>query len=164
MDTEVLTLPLIDLEATWNFGQVLGQILQPGDLIGLDGPLGAGKTSLVQGIARGLLVPESVQVTSPTFTLLNQYQGRIPLYHVDLYRLDRQEEVFELGLYELVESGGVMAVEWLSRFPTALPPDRLEVRLTHDQTSLGRNIRIGAPSRSRAAKRLSELAERQKSL
>jgi tRNA threonylcarbamoyladenosine biosynthesis protein TsaE len=122
--------------ATQRVGRWLGAVLQPGDVLGLDGPLGAGKTSLVQGLARGLGVPRQVAVGSPTFTLVNQYGGQpgaaagpLTLYHVDLYRLKNAQELDELGLWEAAESGGVIAVEWLSRFPQALPADRLELTL-----------------------------------
>lgn len=157
--------------ATRRLGQRLGALLQPGDVLGLDGPLGAGKTCLVQGLARGLGVPPEVAVSSPTFTLVNQYVGRylgqpdgpasapvaaallpLTLYHVDLYRLEGPRELDELGLWEAAESGGVMAVEWLARFPQALPADRLELTLDilpDGARSLG--LRPGGP---RAAARL----------
>jgi tRNA threonylcarbamoyladenosine biosynthesis protein TsaE len=123
--------------AMQRLGRRLGAVLQPGDVLGLDGPLGAGKTCLVQGLARGLGVPREVAVGSPTFTLVNQYAGRaggeppipVTLFHVDLYRLASARELDELGLEEAAESGGIMAVEWLSRFPRALPADRLELTL-----------------------------------
>ena len=138
---ETLCLPhLKTVAATQRVGRCLGAVLKPGDVLGLDGPLGAGKTSLVQGLARGLGVPPEVAVGSPTFTLVNQYGGQLggqpgpvavpmTLYHVDLYRLKSAQELAELGLWEAAESGGVMAVEWLSRFPQALPADRLELTL-----------------------------------
>ncbi|HRI54555.1 MAG TPA: tRNA (adenosine(37)-N6)-threonylcarbamoyltransferase complex ATPase subunit type 1 TsaE [Pseudomonadota bacterium] len=164
--------------ATRRLGQRLGALLQPGDVLGLDGPLGAGKTCLVQGLARGLGVPPEVAVSSPTFTLVNQYVGQyfgqylgqpagqasapvaaallpLTLYHVDLYRLESPRELDELGLWEAAESGGVMAVEWLARFPQALPVDRLELTLDilpDGGRSLG--LRPGGP---RAAARLAAL-------
>lgn len=143
--------------ATQRLGQRLGALLQPGDVLGLDGPLGAGKTCLVQGLARGLGVPRSVAVSSPTFTLVNQYTGQhtgpgqpagaaaktLTLYHVDLYRLESARELDELGLWEAAESGGVMAVEWLSRFPQALPADRIELTL-EIESSGGRSLSLQA--------------------
>lgn len=125
-----LRLVLPTAAATQRVGARLGALLQPGDVLGLDGPLGAGKTCFVQGLARGLGVPEEVAVGSPTFTLINQYQGRVPLWHVDLYRLGDARELPELGLWELSEGGGVLAVEWLSRFPDAVPGDRLALVLS----------------------------------
>src|SRR4051812_24737836 len=83
------------VEQTRRIGARLARLLQPGDLLLLDGPFGAGKTSLTQGIAQGLAVGEDY-ITSPTFTLINEYQGRLPLYHVDLYRLDNEEQALEL--------------------------------------------------------------------
>lgn len=127
---EGLRVLLPSTAAARRLGRALGRALAADDLIGLDGPLGAGKTTLIQGLARGLGVPPSVQVNSPTFTLINQYQGRLTLYHADLYRLAREEELAELGLWEIAEAGGVVAVEWISRFPTALPHDRLQIELS----------------------------------
>ena len=157
---------LATLAATRRLGERLGALLQPGDVVGLDGPLGAGKTSLVQGLARGLGVPPGEAVGSPTFTLVNQYRGRaaaspfaealpLTLYHVDLYRLQSARELDELGLWEAAESGGVMAVEWLSRFPQALPADRLE--LTLDILPTGRRSLQLRASGPQSSLRLGEL-------
>ena len=117
-------------DATEAAGAALGQCLRPGDLVGLVGDLGAGKTLLVQGIARGLGVPADTRVTSPTFTLVNEYAGgAVPLAHADLYRLERARELDELGLDELCRSGiHAVVVEWSDRF-AVLAPDHLEVRL-----------------------------------
>ena len=116
-------------------------------MIGLIGDLGAGKTCFVQGLARALGVPEAVRVTSPTFTIINQYRGgRLPLDHVDLYRIEQDRELHEIGLDDLFRAGGVVAVEWCDRFPV-LPADHLEVRLavTGDETraldAVGRGAR-----------------------
>ena len=95
--------------------------LLPGEVIALIGDLGAGKTSFVQGLARGLGVDERAYVRSPTFTLVNEYAGRIPLYHIDLYRLDRRAEAHDLGLEEYFDGDGVTVVEWADRFPELLP-------------------------------------------
>lgn len=138
---QALTIALPTATATRRFGERLGKKLRPGDILGLDGPLGAGKTSLVAGIARGLGAP--APATSPTFTLVNEYRGRLPLYHVDLYRLQGAGELAELGLWELAESGGVMAVEWLSRFPGALPGDRLQIEIAFGEPK-GRTLTISA--------------------
>jgi tRNA threonylcarbamoyladenosine biosynthesis protein TsaE len=117
-------------EATEEAGARLAGLLRAGDAIGLVGDLGAGKTLLVRGLARGLAVPPEVRVTSPTFTLINEYQGgRLPLFHADLYRLERAAELDELGFEELFARGGVVVVEWSDRFPL-LPADRLDVELT----------------------------------
>lgn len=123
-----LTLPTAADTAA--LAQRLGQLMQPGDVLGLDGPLGVGKTCFVQGLAAGLGVPPQVRVTSPTFTLVNEYTGRLTLYHVDLYRLKQAGELRELGLWELADTGGVLAVEWLGMFPDELPADRLLIEMS----------------------------------
>jgi tRNA threonylcarbamoyladenosine biosynthesis protein TsaE len=117
-------------EATREAASALARHLAPGDAIGLVGDLGAGKTCFVQGLARGLGVPDSVRVTSPTFTLINEHRGgRLPLYHVDLYRIDRPSELDHIGLDDLFRAPAVVAVEWCDRFPV-LPADHLRVELS----------------------------------
>lgn len=121
-------------DETERAARLLGDLVQPGDAIGLVGELGAGKTRFVQGLARGLGVPDDVRVTSPTFTILNQLRGgRAPLYHADLYRIERRAELDHIGLDELWGGAGVVAVEWCDRFPV-LPADHLLVvlRVTGD--------------------------------
>lgn len=155
---EELTIYLPDLQATHAVGAVLGRALRGGDVLGLDGPLGAGKTSLVQGLARGLGVDPALPVQSPTFTLLHQHPGRVPLHHADLYRIEQPRELDELGLWELAESGGVLAVEWLSRFPGALGPDWLQIDLAFAAVAgrRGRSLRLRAMG-PRSQARLQEL-------
>lgn len=120
---------LPDAEATKTIGESLGRVLRPGDLLGLVGDLGAGKTTFVQGIGLGLEIPAGLRVTSPTFALVNEYRGgRVDLIHADLYRIERQDELDELGLYEACESRAVVVVEWCERFPV-LPADHLRVEL-----------------------------------
>jgi tRNA threonylcarbamoyladenosine biosynthesis protein TsaE len=107
----------------------LGALCEPGDVIGLVGELGAGKTVFVKGLAAGLGI-EPTHVASPTFTLINEYLGgRLGLHHVDLYRLERAEELVELGLEEIVGGGGVCAIEWVDRFPGVAGADWLELRI-----------------------------------
>jgi tRNA threonylcarbamoyladenosine biosynthesis protein TsaE len=114
-------------EETEAAGEALGRLVRAGDVIALTGELGAGKTLLVRGLARGLGVPAR-RVTSPTFTLVNEYRdGRLPLYHVDLYRLERPEELEDLGLDDLYRQDGVVAVEWPAQVEGAVPPERLDV-------------------------------------
>jgi tRNA threonylcarbamoyladenosine biosynthesis protein TsaE len=117
-------------EETQALGERLGQILQAGDVISLVGELGAGKTCLVQGLARGLGVPPGERVASPTFTIVNEHFGRLKLYHVDLYRLEERRELEEIGLVDYLEGGGVAVVEWFDRFPDFRPPDRIDVDIT----------------------------------
>lgn len=116
-------------EETSAAGERLAALLRAGDVVLLFGELGAGKTAFVRGLARGLGAPAD-EVSSPTFTLIQEYPaGRTTLYHVDLYRLE-PIEVADLGLDELMSSGGIVAVEWAERWPDR-PSDAIEVRLTH---------------------------------
>jgi tRNA threonylcarbamoyladenosine biosynthesis protein TsaE len=134
---------LTDVEATLNLGMTLGESLAAGNVILLEGDLGAGKTTLVQGIGRGLGITE--KIVSPTFTLINEYRrGRIPLYHLDLYRLEPQE-VAALNLetyWEGIEVvPGIVVIEWAERMPYK-PDSYLTVRLTHGHQSDG--VRLGS--------------------
>jgi tRNA threonylcarbamoyladenosine biosynthesis protein TsaE len=123
-------LTLADPEATRRAGLALAALLQPGDVLGLVGDLGAGKTFFVQALAEGLHVPPEVRVTSPTFTLINEYPGgRLPLYHADLYRIEDEAELGELGLDDALRSHGVVAVEWSDRY-SVLPRDHVRVALS----------------------------------
>jgi len=112
-------------QATELAGSLLAPMLAPGDVIALSGDLGAGKTHLVQGVAAGLGVDDAV--TSPTFNLLLVHPGRLPLYHFDLYRLERAAELEDIGFYETLEADGVSMIEWGDRFPRELPGDHLLV-------------------------------------
>jgi len=114
---------------TERLGAALGRVAAPGTVIGLVGDLGAGKTLFVQGLARGLAVPDNTRVVSPTFTLVNEYPGgRLPLHHADLYRLEREQELDQIGLDEVIRGDGVVAIEWADRFDV-LPDDALVVRI-----------------------------------
>lgn len=108
-------------------GVRLARGLRPGAAVGLMGPLGAGKTVLAQGIAEGLGCAQ--EASSPSFTLVNVYEGAIPLYHVDFYRLSGEEEVESLGFRDYLDGRGVVLVEWADRVPGSLPAERLEVTL-----------------------------------
>ena len=113
---------------THALGQWLAGQLQPGDVIFLHGDLGAGKSELTRGIARGLGIQGII--ASPSFTILNVYEtGRLPLYHFDWYRLESSEELYELGMEEYLESEGVAVVEWPDRCPEAWPKTRLDIEL-----------------------------------
>jgi tRNA threonylcarbamoyladenosine biosynthesis protein TsaE len=127
---------------TETLGAALGERLEePGHLICLNGPLGAGKTVFARGIAAGLGVKE--QIPSPTFTLLNIYDsGRLPLYHFDLYRLEEESELEELGLDEYIDGDGVTLIEWVDNFPALWPPFFLEVRLDYHPASGGEERRL----------------------
>jgi len=118
-----------DVSATLRIGRALGVALQPGDLVGLVGPLGAGKTHLVKGIAAGLQVADQREVNSPTFVLVNEYDGRLHIFHLDAYRLGSGEELAALGFEEMCGSGGVVLVEWADRVCEALGEDALWIEL-----------------------------------
>jgi tRNA threonylcarbamoyladenosine biosynthesis protein TsaE len=109
-------------------GRALGRLLEPGDFVGLVGELGAGKTLFVRGVADGADVPEE-QVSSPTFAIVYPYQGRLPLYHADLYRVADADELYATGFPELVGGDGAVLVEWIDRIWSAAPAERLEVRI-----------------------------------
>jgi len=125
----MFSLELLSLEQTAALGKILGGIVRAGDVITLEGPLGAGKTALTQAIARGLGVDPRLYVTSPTFSLLHEYQGRIPLYHMDLYRLPGEDEIESLGLPEYFYGSGLTVIEWPERLGILMPPERLHVVL-----------------------------------
>ncbi len=125
-----VSLSLPDEEATLALGEAWGRKARPGDVFALTGELGAGKTTLIQALARGLEVPESARVRSPTFSLLDIHSGRIPFYHLDFYRLADASELEELGLAEVFDSSGVAAVEWANLFSEEIPQDALWVHLT----------------------------------
>ncbi|MGE5311818.1 MAG: tRNA (adenosine(37)-N6)-threonylcarbamoyltransferase complex ATPase subunit type 1 TsaE [Nitrospirota bacterium] len=117
-------------EETLLLAESLGRLLEPGDVVGLIGELGSGKTLFAQGLARGLEVSGSFTVTSPTFTLVNEYPGRLTFYHLDLYRIDGPAQCVALGLDELLYGQGAAAIEWAERLGPELPEERLEVHLT----------------------------------
>jgi len=115
-------------EETKQLGMLLAEELQPGDVILLEGHLGAGKSEFARGVAKGLGVAETV--TSPSFTILNVYEsGRLPLYHFDWYRLESEEELYELGMDEYLGGAGVALVEWPGQCPEALPERFLMIEL-----------------------------------
>jgi tRNA threonylcarbamoyladenosine biosynthesis protein TsaE len=117
-------------EQTRRIGELLGARLGPGDTVCLYGDLGAGKTSLSYGIALGLEV-RTQYITSPTFTFVNEYEGRAPFYHIDLYRLKDPGELENIGFEEYIDSDGVTVIEWAERAEDALPVERLSVYLSY---------------------------------
>jgi len=114
-------------EATEAAGERLGRVLPPGAVVALTGELGAGKTCFIQGLVRGL--GATVRATSPTFVLINQYRGRVPVYHVDAYRTESLTELMDLGLLELFGGEGVTVVEWADKLGSLLPPDAIHVHI-----------------------------------
>ena len=123
---------------TFDVGRTLGRLLRPGDFVALSGPLGAGKTQLVKGIAAGLGVPDDEPVVSPTYVLVREYCGHLRLYHIDAYRLRGRAELLALGLDEITaELDAVTALEWADRVADAIPPGACCIELEH----LGRSER-----------------------
>jgi tRNA threonylcarbamoyladenosine biosynthesis protein TsaE len=125
---EVITLQAAE---TLAWGAMLGRLVQSGDFVALHGDLGAGKTHFAQGVAQGLAVPDEYRVTSPTYTVLNIYPGRLPLYHFDLYRLSGAAEIVELGFEEYFYGTGICLVEWAERLGNECPADHLEIAFSY---------------------------------
>lgn len=125
------------VEETLRFGERVGRELQRGDVVALVGDLGAGKTVLVKGIARGLGITR--EVTSPTFTLVHEYiGGRLPLFHIDLYRLDNPEQALAIGIEDYWNGPGVTAIEWSDKIESLLPATTIRIRITASDNNLRR--------------------------
>ncbi len=122
-----MQIELPDAAATTEFGRWLGLQLFPGAIVALIGPLGAGKTHLVRAIAEGLGLRDARVVTSPTFGLIHEYLGRLPIYHFDVYRLRRVSEFHDLGVNEYYEAGGVCLIEWADKVASSLPAEYLQI-------------------------------------
>lgn len=118
-------------EKTLYWGELLGMLLKEGDVVALIGELGAGKTTLTQGIAYGLGVGKECYVTSPTFTIINEYKGRVPVYHLDFYRLESPSEIKNLGLEEYLFGEGVAIIEWAEKIEEFLPREYLMIVLEY---------------------------------
>ena len=129
----IITFSPVETEAA---GMSLGKLLVPGDILCLNGNLGAGKTCFARGVARGLGIAEPI--TSPTFTLINEYQGRVPFYHFDVYRLGGPEDMDDLGYEEYFYGSGVTLVEWAELVDEVLPPERLDIWLSVDEEQVER--------------------------
>jgi tRNA threonylcarbamoyladenosine biosynthesis protein TsaE len=112
-------------EETLQLGKSLGSSLISGDIILLFGDLGAGKTHLTQGICYGVGLNEGSYIRSPTFTLINEYQGKLPIYHIDLYRIDNLEEIYSLGLEEILFNQGITIIEWAEKLRPPKNPENL---------------------------------------
>ena len=126
---DTIRIQLRNFSDTEKLGRFLGQTAGPGETICLDGDLGAGKTALSQAIARGLDVPENCYVTSPSFAILHEYTGRLPMYHMDFYRLQDVGEVLDLGFEEYFYLSGLTVIEWSKRALEILPEERLSLEL-----------------------------------
>jgi tRNA threonylcarbamoyladenosine biosynthesis protein TsaE len=121
METRRLTIQSRSDRETISLGRKIGALLAPGDVIALIGPLGSGKTWFTKGVALGLGVDPAMVITSPSFSLVNEYNAGHPLYHMDLYRLERISEILATGLEEYLYNDGVAVVEWADRLPEILP-------------------------------------------
>jgi tRNA threonylcarbamoyladenosine biosynthesis protein TsaE len=120
---------------TRRWGKRLGKLTQAGDIIGLIGELGAGKTTFVRGMAEGLEVGRDAWVRSPSFTLINEYHGRLPVYHIDLYRIESRAELETLNLRDYLFGDGVSIVEWFEHLPAGEVKELLEVGITYGTES-----------------------------
>jgi tRNA threonylcarbamoyladenosine biosynthesis protein TsaE len=145
-------------EDTQRLGEELGKLARPGDVFLLSGELGSGKTCLTQGIAWGLGIEG--YATSPSFVVMNQYRGRLPLYHIDLYRLENVAEVMDLGLDDYLYGDGVCVVEWADRAPQAFPAEHLRIKISY-LSEAGRRFEF-EPGGKRYVELLSQLKERTK--
>jgi len=122
---------------TIRIGKKIGTRLLPGDVLALSGELGAGKTQFIKGLAQGMGFGKPIYISSPSFTLINEYPGRIPFYHIDLFRLKGENEAEELGLEEYFHGGGVTAIEWADKIPSLLPKEILWIHIHYT----GKNTR-----------------------
>jgi tRNA threonylcarbamoyladenosine biosynthesis protein TsaE len=125
-------------EETLIIGERLGRLLEKGNIICLTGDLGAGKTAFTKGIAKGLEVLD--YVTSPTYTIINEYEGRLPLYHFDVYRLNDVEEMYELGYEEYFFGDGVVVLEWADIVTDIIPRERLWITILNTKGDNSREI------------------------
>ena len=126
-------------EETAHLAEMVGQKIREGTVLCLEGDLGVGKTLFVQSLAHTLGVEG--EVTSPTFNLMNVYEGICPIYHFDLYRLETEEELEDIGFYEYTEDPeGIVVIEWSDKFPQCMPEDHVEVRIEKSDDADGRHI------------------------
>jgi tRNA threonylcarbamoyladenosine biosynthesis protein TsaE len=125
----VIVAATANVDHTRDLAAAVAELVRGGDVILLAGELGAGKTAFAQGLGRGLGVTDPV--TSPTFTLARQYEGRLVLHHLDVYRLEQMEEIFDVGLPELLDDGAVTLIEWGDVIVPALPADFLVIRIVY---------------------------------
>jgi tRNA threonylcarbamoyladenosine biosynthesis protein TsaE len=116
---------------TIRIGKEVGNRLRRGDVVALIGELGAGKTHFIKGLASGVGVKKSKYLSSPSFTLVNEYPGKVPFYHIDLYRLETREDAEDLGLEEYVQCEGVTVIEWADRIPSLIPKEALWIEIEY---------------------------------
>lgn len=138
----MIRLTTMSVGDTRSVAAALAELARPGDLLLLAGDLGAGKTAFAQGFGAALGVTQPI--TSPTFTLVSQYEGRLELNHLDVYRLEQLAEVADLGLAEMLDEGGVTLIEWGDAIVPALPADYLEVRFSYGEDDDDRDLELVA--------------------
>lgn len=134
-------------EDTIEIGTIIGRTLNKGQVIALIGDLGSGKTCITQGIARGLDVPVSYYVTSPTFTLINEYPGRLTLYHIDVYRLSGSRDLDDVGYEEYFYGDGVIVIEWAEKVMDVLPAESMIIKMKYIDENC-REITISGAAKS----------------
>jgi tRNA threonylcarbamoyladenosine biosynthesis protein TsaE len=139
--TVLFEIKTFDHQQTKKLGEIFAKLLKPGYMIRLEGDLGAGKTTFVQGVGAGLDIRD--RITSPTFTILHQYDGKIPLNHIDAYRIDFLEEIRELGLEEVIDGQGITFVEWPDKIESILPEEMLYIKINKTEDDQ-RNISFDA--------------------
>ncbi len=131
---------LNNLQDTDKVGKIIGENLHAGSVICLEGDLGAGKTTLTQSIAKGMMIDD--YVTSPTFTIIKEYSGRLNLYHMDAYRLESEDDMIDLGYDEYINSDGVCIIEWASNIKGLIPKSAITITITIDYESQKRYLDI----------------------
>jgi tRNA threonylcarbamoyladenosine biosynthesis protein TsaE len=136
-------------EETRTLAEKMGSCIAVGTVVALIGDLGSGKTVFVQGLANGLEISKDYHITSPTYTLINAYTGRLPLFHVDLYRIDNLDDLGETGFYEILHNEGVVAIEWADKIHQDILPEHVRIlfEILDDES---RKIRIMANGRKPA--------------
>ena len=145
MDNRNETFRTENPEETQALGEKLGKTLKQGDVIALIGDLGTGKTCLTQGIARGVGTAQDEVVSSPSYILINEYNGEVPIYHIDLYRLENSEEIAELGLSEYMEGDGICIIEWAERMADALPDTCIRIHITLADANASHGEEVSEP-------------------
>jgi len=127
---------------TEELGNLLGQLLAPGDVVALIGELGTGKTCFTRGIARGLGIDKRIQVVSPSFTIINEYDGPLPLYHFDFYRIETTAQMLGLGYEEYFFGTGITVIEWGEKVQEFLPDEHITVHFCYQEDEESREIKI----------------------
>ena len=115
-------------ESLCHLGWHIAKHIECGDVVAINGLIGVGKTTLVQGIAAGLGIEE--QITSPTFTIIHNYDGAIPMYHIDLYRIEHENELAPIGIFDLFQGSEIILIEWADKYSHILPTDAIAITIT----------------------------------